>query len=163
MTDQSEQQPPVRPRRRAHTSETKAKIRASLLGVKHTDERRQNISRAHAGRKLSDEHRAACSRGQLGRVVTPETRLKISEANRGRVYGPPSAEFRAHLRRLMRNRVFTEEHRENLSEKWHDRAVLTCPHCGLTCYPPQYGRWHGDRCRRNQVRSRRERPLPMHG
>jgi hypothetical protein len=148
MTDQLEQQPPKQRQRRAQTPETKAKIRAGLLGVKHTDERRQNIRDALTGRTLSEEHRAACGRGQTGRVVTPATRQKISEANRGRVYGPPSAEFRAHLRRVMRNRVFTEEHRENLSEKWHDRAVLTCPHCGFACYQPQYGRWHGDRCRR---------------
>jgi hypothetical protein len=133
-------------RRRPQSAETRERIRLSLLGRRHSDERRQNNSRAHAGRRLSDEHRAACSRAQMGRVVTDETRQKISEANRGRVYGPPSPERRAHQRRMMRNRVFTEEHREKLCENWN-RTLLICPHCGFACYPPQYGRWHGDRCR----------------
>jgi Straboviridae homing endonuclease len=162
MTTDPTGEPTTPRRRKPHSPATRDKIRMSLLGVKHTDERRKNISDALAGRSLSEEHRAACSRAQTGRVVTAETRAKISEANTGRVYGPPSAEYRAHLRRVMRNRVFTEKHRENLSTNWN-RTQLTCPHCGLASYPPQYGRWHGDRCRRNQVRSRRERPLPMHG
>jgi hypothetical protein len=132
--------------RKPQSPETREKIRMALLGRHHTDERRQNNSRAHAGRRLSDEHRAACSRGQMGRVVTDETREKISAANRGRVYGPPSAQRRAHQRRMMRNRLFTEEHREKLCENWN-RTLLSCPHCGLACYPPQFGRWHGDRCR----------------
>ena len=134
-------------RRRSQTSETREKIRLALLGGKHTPERRKNQSVAHLGKKLSDEHRAACSRAQLGRVVTAETRRKISKANTRRVYGPPSAERREHQRRLMRDRVFTEEHRENLSLNWN-RTEITCPHCGFACHPPQYGRWHGDRCKR---------------
>jgi hypothetical protein len=136
-------------RRKPQSPETREKIRLALLGRKHTDERRQNISDALTGRSLSDKHRAACSRAQMGRVVSDGTRAKISRANKGRVYGPPSSERRAHQRRMMRNRVFTEEHRANLSEKWHGRDVLTCPRCGFACYQPQYGRWHGDRCRRN--------------
>jgi hypothetical protein len=163
MTDQLEQRPPKQRQRRAQTPETKAKIRASLLGVKHTDERRQNIRDALTGRALSEEHQAACSRGQLGRVVTPGDPAKNLRSKQGASLRSAFRRDPSPPRRLMRNRVFTKEHKENLSEKWHDRAVLTCPHCGLTCYPPQYGRWHGDRCRRNQVRSRRERPLPMHG
>jgi hypothetical protein len=57
----------------------------------------------------------------------------------------------------MRDRVFTEEHRESLSVNWN-RTLLTCPHCGLATYPPQYGRWHGDLCRRKrQIEHRRAR------
>jgi NUMOD3 motif len=143
--------------RKAQSPETREKIRLALLGRQHTDERRKNISDALTGRILSDQHRAACSRAQMGRLVTDETRAKISAANRDRVYGPPSAEFRAHLSRVLRNRVFTEEHRQKLCENWN-RTQLTCPHCGFACYPPQYGRWHGDRCRRNKPGGWRERP-----
>lgn len=52
----------------------------------------------------------------MRRLVTDETRAKISAGNRDRVYGPPSAEFPAHPSWVLRNRVFTEEHREKLCE-----------------------------------------------
>jgi hypothetical protein len=141
------------PRGRRHqTPETKEKIRRALLGRKHTEERRRNQSRAHLGKPLSLAHRQKLSAVLTGRVIPEETRRKISEANRGRVYGPPSEERREHQRQMMKGRVFTEEHRENLRAKWN-RTEVTCPHCGIACHPPQYGRWHGDRCKK------RPRPL----
>src|SRR5690348_10345343 len=87
----------------------------------------------------------------MGRVVTDETRRKISDANKGQVVLPRRSEYQ---RQMMKDRVFTEEHRENLSANWN-RTEVTCPHCGLACHPPQYGRWHGDRCKK--------RPRPRKG
>jgi hypothetical protein len=28
------------------------------------------------------------------------------------------------------------------------QQLRTCPHCGITCGPLNYGRWHGDQCRK---------------
>jgi hypothetical protein len=134
--------------RKPQSLETREKIRRALLGRKHNDDRRKNISEALTGRSLSDEHRA--SRGQMGRLVSEATRAKISGANKGRKPRPRTRKQRLALSIALSNRTFTEEHRANLSERWHDRAVLTCPHCDFACYQPQFGRWHGDRCRRRR-------------
>ena len=82
-----------------HNTETRAKIRASHIGMKHTVEVREKISvktkdamtpehcaklrAAHLGKPLSLEHRAKISAGQIGRVQSEATRMKISMTKRG--------------------------------------------------------------------------------
>jgi hypothetical protein len=145
-------------KRRPQSPETREKIRMSLLGRKHSDERRENNRRSHIGRPLSDEHCAACSRAQLGRVVTDETRRKISAANLGRKQRPLTRKERIARSVALKNRVFTEQHRENLSVHWN-RTLFRCPHCSRTAYPPQYGRWHGDRCRKRGEKKATQPPF----
>jgi hypothetical protein len=102
--------------RRPRSPETREKIRTSLLGRKHSDERRRNISDALTGRRLSDEHRAACGLGQSGRIVSEDTRRKISVANTGRKQRPMTHKELVARSIALTGRIFTERHRENLSE-----------------------------------------------
>lgn len=95
------------------TSQTRAKISASLLGQKHTDERRSNQSAAKAGKAQTPEAVAARQRGV--EAMSPEAKkawgIKVSETNT-RVMG--SLEKREAMSKKLKGRVLSEEHRAKL-------------------------------------------------
>ncbi len=93
--------------KRAHSSETKAKISASQKGRKRltpkSAETRAKISAIHKGKTISEEHKAKISAarkkekrgppsaetrekmraGNLGKIMSPEARAKISATKKG--------------------------------------------------------------------------------
>lgn len=91
--------------RKAHTEETKAKIRAKralqiitpesqikrvakLLGVSRPQYVRDKLSAAHKGVPLSAEHCAAIARVRTGTKATDEARARMSAAHTGKVRTP---------------------------------------------------------------------------
>lgn len=79
--------------------------------------------------------------GRKGQIPTPETRRKLSEAKRGKKRPPVSEETRRKLSLANSGRVFTPEHRANISKSKsgprfsgknnsHPRAVL-CVETGV--------------------------------
>jgi hypothetical protein len=103
------------------TPETRAKVRAKLLGKKHPPERRthargrklppeavEKSAAARRGRKLSPEHKAKVAATSLGRRHSPETIEKM----RGRKL---SAEAVANLVAISRSRERTAEERSKMA------------------------------------------------
>jgi group I intron endonuclease len=95
------------------SAETRAKIRASHIGMRLSDETKKKISVAVRaklppakeakpprlkGAKLSAAHRAAISAALIGRPLTSETKAKLSAVRRGRLGKPHSPETKAKLR-----------------------------------------------------------------
>lgn len=93
---------------------------------------------------MSEESRRKISQTLTGRKRvphTPETKLKISVANRGKKQPPRCDEYRKKLSDSLKGRVFTPEHRANISKaktgsatsgknNSHPRSVL-CVETGI--------------------------------
>jgi hypothetical protein len=88
------------------SEESRAKIRASHVGMKPSPEVCAKISAANKGRKRSDEFRAKVSAGLKGRPVSAETREKIAAAQRGREVSP---ERRAKIAEALKGRRLSDE------------------------------------------------------
>lgn len=81
-----------------------ARIIAKTTGQKRSPEQIQRISDSQKGKVLSVAHRAAVSKGLIGRIVLPITRERIRKALKGR--------------------PFSEEHKKNLRGVKHVRRSL---------------------------------------
>ncbi|MCA2594034.1 MAG: hypothetical protein IM526_02585 [Microcystis sp. M38BS1] len=92
---------------KTHTTETKAKISASVMGSQNA-----------LGSTRSPEARAKISAANKGRVRSEETRKKIGDASRGNKYSVGrvlSAETKAKIRAKAKGRVVSEETRIKIS------------------------------------------------
>jgi hypothetical protein len=72
----------------------------------------------NSNKVMSDESKRKISQALVGRKRTPhtpETKQKISIANRGKKQPPRCEEHRKKLSEALRGRVFTAEHRANIS------------------------------------------------
>ena len=100
---------------RKHTEETCAKMREAAKGKKLSEEHKAAISKAGKGRVFSDETRAKLSLANtgkqpwLGKKHSEETKKKMSISNSDRRYSEEQKE-------KMKGRVFSEEHKKNMSE-----------------------------------------------
>lgn len=79
------------------SEETRARMRASKLGVKQTAEHIANRTAGQRGRARSPETIEKMRKSATGRVVSEETRRRLSLAGKGRSSGPFTAERRAKL------------------------------------------------------------------
>ena len=132
---------------KAHSDETKDKMRAAKKGKHLTDEHRAKISAA--AKNMSDEHRAKIGLAHKGKTVSDETKDKMRAAATNR-----SDETKAKMSNANRGRTVSDETRAKLSE-WQKgipkpQPQLTCPHCGLTGGSNAIKRWHMDNCKFNQ-------------
>jgi len=92
----------------------------STLGWIPSEEVRDKISASNKGKRISEEQKATLSKllsgngnPMFGKTHSPEARQKMKEAATGRVV---SIETRAKMSTIQKDRVFTDEHRKNLSE-----------------------------------------------
>lgn len=70
--------------KRAHTPETKEKIRLGNLGKTISQETRDRIRKVMTGRKLSVDHRNKIGKAQRGRKMSEYTRQRLLEAHIGK-------------------------------------------------------------------------------
>lgn len=117
---------------RQHSEETRRKISVGNQGKKRSAEFKQQVSRIHKGRKRRPETVEKIRRALVGRKHTEETKAKISELSKAKRHSPetrqqmsdrlkqrsPEVRRQAALKssQTQKGRVFTEEHRNKLSE-----------------------------------------------
>ena len=77
-----------------------------LTGIPKSEEAKRNMSLAQKGRKLSPEHI-----------------LKIKEANKNRIYKPHTPESIEKMRLVKQGKIFTKEHKENLSKSHKGKGI----------------------------------------
>lgn len=110
-----------------------------------------NINRSIAlkGRTHSPEARAKIKASRALQVISDETKIKMSASRKGRKNSPEAIEkTRQHHLGSKRS----EETKRRLREERATRQPLTCVHCGVSCLPGNFHRWHNDNCKqRNQL------------
>lgn len=82
------------------------------------------------GRPLTEEHKKNISKGQLGKVVSEETKKKLSNILKEKYKKNP--EMKVHLSKKLKGRVFTEEHKNNISKNHHNVNGVNNPFYGKT-------------------------------
>ena len=98
------------------SAETRARISASLKGIRRTPEQIERMRLASTGKKLSEDSIAKRTAKQKGRVVSVETRAKHAAAQIGRQHSP---EVRAKISASKKGQTPSAEHMERL------RAIAT--------------------------------------
>lgn len=93
------------------TSETRAKIAATLKGRKHEPERVEKMRQALIGRSIPPEQAARISKTLKGRTLSEEHKRKIGEANRGK---KRTAEQREKIAQAREGRAVSDKQREAL-------------------------------------------------
>ena len=73
-------------RRPPASPETRARLKAALMGHVTPPEVRTKISASHLGKVMSDAARLAMSKAQTGRRHSPETRARIGLSGKGRIH-----------------------------------------------------------------------------
>jgi group I intron endonuclease len=106
--------------RRSHSSETRAKIAASLKGRKPPQKAVDNAAAANRGKKRSAEVIERCVAPQRGRQLSKDHREKLSVAHKGKI---PSAEARSKQSAAMKGRIRSAEHCANLSAAKSGRSI----------------------------------------
>lgn len=105
---------------RKHLSlETRAKIKAAMIGTSMSEISRRALLAANTGRRMSENTRQAIVASRAGVPTSPEVRIKISRALKGRHKPPFSEAHRKHLSAALRGkpkRPQTAEHRRKTSE-----------------------------------------------
>lgn len=118
--------------RKSNSNKQRGRV-APNKGIAHTPETRQKISSSRTGIKISDEGREKLSISRKKQILSGERIL-------------PSFAGKNH----------TMEYKEHMRELSVNRNNKTCPHCGVTCKPHVYARWHGDKCKHIITRDRLE-------
>jgi len=117
-------------------AETRAKISASLTGIKLTDEHKAKLSAAKKGKKLGPQ--TAEHRKKLSKPKTAEHRAKLSK--------PKTAEHRANM-----SKPRTDETKAKISAAMKNASKLQCPHCLKMFAACNLKRWHGDNCKMKEL------------
>jgi hypothetical protein len=110
-----------------------------------------NINRSIAlkGRTHTPEARAKIKARRALQVISDETKLKMSKARKGRKNSPEIIE---RVRQSHIGSKRSEETKQRMREERATRQPLTCVHCGVSCLPGNFHRWHNDNCKqRNQL------------
>ena len=106
----------------SHTpEETRAKLRASNIGVKRSPETCAAISAAKKGKKHSPEHCAAISDANIGKKrkpFTPEHRASMAAAKKGKKHSPETCAAMSAARQGKLKPPRTKEHRAAISATW---------------------------------------------
>lgn len=111
-----------------------------------TDEVRQKISKSHMGIPLSKEHKQRIREINLGKSLSEEHKQKISVSSKGRT-GPMlgknlSDEHKQKISKSHIGKSMPVEHKQKMREIVLNLPKKTCPHCGKSCSPGTFGRWH---------------------
>ena len=96
------------------------------------------------GRTHTLEARAKIKAKRALQIISEETKIKMSESRRGRKNSPEAIE-KTRQHHLGRKR--SEETKQRLREERATRQPLTCVHCGVSCLPGNFHRWHNDNCK----------------
>lgn len=112
-----------------HSSETKAKMSCSAIGRPRSDETKKKLSRAHIGKKLSVNHKEKIKQSSSGRKLSADHIQKLTDGRRKPTYkrSPHSPETKAKMSEKAKGRIFTEEHKRNLSIA-HMKKPISQPH-----------------------------------
>ena len=113
-----------------HTEETRKKISEANLNrtyKPHSKEAKQRMSKSHIGKKLSAEHKRKIGESGKGRKLSKDHIKRITDSLRG----------------IPRS----DKDKKTLSDAFFNTPNKTCPHCGKSCKPAPYKRWHGDNCK----------------
>lgn len=94
------------------TEEIKNRIRNSLVGKKHTKERIDNIKKSKLNRPK----------------VSEETKLKMSISRKNRKLSKEQIEK---SRKWHTGKKRSNECKQNMSNSWKDREVVSCPYCDV--------------------------------
>src|SRR5579859_5747901 len=116
---------------KTQSEETKLKRSQKLIGRKHSIETIQKRSKSLMGNTCA-----------LGRTVSADTRAKISEKNKGNKNAAGAVRSPEYLKAMserFKGRVFSDEHRNKLSEaarkdrhnRYHVNRNITNPKCLL--------------------------------
>lgn len=106
------------------SAEARARMSASHTGKKHTAEARAKISAANKGQQVTEEQREKLRAAAIGRKCSAETRVKMSAAQKGNKNSlgkknalgrKASPETRAKMSASGKLKIFTAEHRANMS------------------------------------------------
>lgn len=144
---------------RKTSEETKAKLSKINTGKNnprwglkfpHSDEAKANISAAQVGRVNSPESNAKRSAALKGRKRPDWVVDKISNSQRGKVI---STEARYKISKAHKGKEITPEVREKISQGMKTVPKKQCPHCDRWFSPQMFGRYHGQRCKKNQTTS----------
>jgi hypothetical protein len=118
----------------------------------------------YAGRKHSDEVRAKMSKSSRESSLKQRTcRENLAKAqaacigkpapNRGKNHKPETIEKLRHANRGEKNGFFGKKHSEEslkkMSESHNAEPKRHCYSCGRDFDARNYGRWHGERCKKN--------------
>lgn len=154
--------------RQGHVTENvRARISATLTGIRRSDDTRRRMSEAKkgtipwsAGKELSSETKAKMSLAQKGRVVSEDCRKKLSIANIGKT---KSAETRAKMSIASKARPISQKVREaaweaNRGQKRSEetRALLRKARVGRVTF---LGHKHTPEARQKMSDSKRGRHL----
>lgn len=113
-----------------HSLEARAAITRSNTGRPFPEDAKKRMSEARRGVKLSEEHRRNIGVSSKGHVTTEEQKAKLRASNIGKSHGGGwklSEETRAKMSATQskannaRNRVYTDEQRQALSERGKGR------------------------------------------
>lgn len=87
--------------------------------------------------------------GGAGYITKKETRVKQSVAKRGKSGKKKTPEQIQKMIQLHLGKKRSEESKERMRKERSRRTALLCPHCGKSCLPGNYHRWHGNYCLSN--------------
>lgn len=110
---------------RAHTPETRARMSVTRIGMEPSAATRAKISESKKGKPFSEAHKAALKKAweKRDRKAASETCAKMARAKKGK---PISDTHRIAVAIAMVGRVFSDEHKANLS-KAHIERFKTYP------------------------------------
>jgi hypothetical protein len=140
QTDESNEKRAIASKGRTHSVEARSKCSAANLGKKRSAETKLKIGIASRKRVTSLETRKKISEASKRRKHSVETRAKISEANRKRVVTDET-------RLKLSNRIFSDEHKQKISEAKKNLPVRTCPYCGKAGKGGNMTRHHFNNCK----------------
>ena len=118
---------------------------------------KEEHSSLQRSKTLTDEHKALISASTKARM-TPELRARLSKLSRASQLGkkkkPHSAETKAKMSAAAKKCIrlpHTPETKAKISAGNMGRKLepKECPHCKKLVDPPNFGRYHGDRCKLN--------------
>lgn len=108
-----------------------------------------SVSVCKQGKKLSESHKKSISASHTGKVLSEAHKLKISESCKGRTLSSQ------HIERLKDTRLKgvprSDSEKESMRAAFINTPDKVCPHCGKSCKPAPYKRWHGDNCRMKEL------------
>jgi hypothetical protein len=135
-------------------------------GYKHTAEDRQKNSKSHLGKtswnknviytddQKSNLNMSGLEKGRgwnIGLKASASTIEKMSLAQQGKVgtfLGKThSAKSKQKMSESHKDKIFTEEHKQNLRKKKTPRPTIQCPHCRKSGDATGIKRWHFDNCK----------------
>jgi hypothetical protein len=87
--------------------------------------------------------------GGGGYITKEETRIKQSVAKQGKPGKKKTPKQIQKMIQLHLGKKRSEETKERMRKERSRRTALLCPHCGKSCLPGNYHRWHGDYCLSN--------------